>query len=64
MEEKDAEKVAKAECTFGEMTSHKLDVRGVTMSATDNLFATNSFDCVKVWSVDLASGEGLQIDCK
>ena len=41
-----------------------MDIRGVVMSATDNLFATNSFDSVKVWNVDLAAGEGLQIECK
>lgn len=39
--------------TFGDLTSHKQPVRGVSMSANDSLFATNSFDSVKVWQVDL-----------
>ena len=38
---------------FGELTNHKQPVRGVSMSANDSMFATNSFDSVKVWSVDL-----------
>ena len=39
--------------TFGEITSHKQPVRGVSMAANDSIFATNSFDSVKVWQVDL-----------
>ena len=39
--------------TFGDLTSHRQPVRGVAMSANDSLFATNSFDSVKVWQVDL-----------
>ena len=39
--------------TFGQIECHKQGVRGVTVAANDQMFATNSFDSVKVWSVDL-----------
>ena len=67
MEAGEASEVAKVECVYGELPSHKMEVRGVAMSATDNYFATNSFDSVKVWNVDLhtaQSGNGLNIECK
>ena len=38
---------------LGEMSGHRLPIRGVQLSANDHLFATNSFDSVKVWTVDL-----------
>lgn len=38
---------------FGDLSSHKLPIRSVQMSANDHLFATSSFDSVKVWTVDL-----------
>lgn len=38
---------------FGQLTSHRTPIRGVAISANDQLFATNSFDSVKVWSCDL-----------
>ena len=39
--------------SFGQIECHRQGVRGVVVSANDQLFATNSFDSVKVWSVDL-----------
>ena len=39
--------------TYGQMECHKQPVRGVCVSANDQVFATNSFDSVKVWTVDL-----------
>jgi hypothetical protein len=30
-----------------------MPIRGVILSPNDQIFATNSFDSVKVWSVDL-----------
>jgi len=39
--------------TYGQLDCHKQPVRGVTVAANDGIFATNSFDSVKVWSVDL-----------
>jgi len=53
MESTESTEVAKVECVYGELPSHKMEIRGVTMSTTDNYFATNSFDSVKVWNVDL-----------
>lgn len=38
---------------FGQLTSHRTPIRGVTISANDQLFTTNSFDSVKVWTCDL-----------
>ena len=38
---------------YGALECHKQGVRGVAVAANDQLFATNSFDSVKVWSVDL-----------
>jgi len=38
---------------YGELSSHKTPIRGISMAPNDQLFATNSFDSVKVWSVDL-----------
>jgi U3 small nucleolar RNA-associated protein 12 len=67
LEAKDASKVAKIESTYGELECHKMDIRGIVISATDNMFATNSFDSVKVWSVELNANledGGLDIDCK
>ena len=53
MESTESTEVAKVECVYGELPSHKMEIRGVTMSTIDNYFATNSFDSVKVWNVDL-----------
>ena len=53
--------------TFGDLTSHKQPVRGVSMSANDSLFATNSFDSVKVWQVDLqqySKTNNIDVHCK
>lgn len=53
--------------TFGEIASHKEPVRGVCMAANDSMFATNSFDSVKVWSVDLfmySQKNKLEVQCK
>ena len=44
-----------------------MPIRGVTMSANDQLFATNSFDSVKVWSCDLfqySQKNNIEIQCK
>lgn len=62
----ETEDLAKVDCVYGEMTSHKQEIRGVVMSSTDRLFATNSFDSVKIWQVDLApqNHTGYQIECK
>lgn len=53
--------------TYGELHTHQMAVRGVQVSPNDSSFVTYSFDCVKVWSVDLfrstQSGE-LTIECK
>jgi len=35
------------------MQSHELAIRGVSISPNDGLFATHSFDSIKVWTVDL-----------
>lgn len=51
-EEKSAEKFSLKQ-TYGELECHKQGVRGVCISANDQVFATNSLDSVKVWSVDL-----------
>jgi hypothetical protein len=40
---------------LGEMQSHELAIRGVAVSPNDGIFATHSFDSLKVWSVDLFS---------
>jgi len=53
--------------TFGQMECHKTAVRGVVVSSNDSLFVTNSFDSVKVWSVDLfmySQRNNLQIQAK
>ena len=39
--------------TYGDINSHQLAIRGVAISPNDAIFATHSFDCIKVWSVDL-----------
>lgn len=39
--------------TIGDMTSHQMAIRGVVVSPNDAIFATHSFDCLKVWTVDL-----------
>ena len=39
--------------TYGVLDCHKQGVRGVYISSNDQVFATNSLDSVKVWSVDL-----------
>lgn len=42
-------------------------MRGVVISTNDQMFATNSFDSVKVWTVDLyryAKRNSLQISAK
>ena len=42
-------------------------MRGVVISTNDQMFATNSFDSVKVWTVDLyryAQRNSLQISAK
>ena len=38
---------------IGTLFAHKTAIRGISMSANDQLFCTNSFDSVKVWTVDL-----------
>jgi U3 small nucleolar RNA-associated protein 12 len=63
----DASTVAKVKTSFGQMTSHRMPIRGVALSANDSIFATNSFDSVKVWSVDLfmySQKNSLQLQCK
>ena len=44
---------AKELSTIGHMQSHELAIRGVAVSPNDGLFATHSFDAIKVWTVDL-----------
>ena len=39
--------------TIGDMSAHQLAIRGVVVSPNDAIFATHSFDCLKVWTVDL-----------
>ena len=39
--------------TIGEMSAHQMAIRGVVVSPNDAIFATHSFDCLKVWTVDL-----------
>ena len=65
-EEEKTEKI-NLKSTFGQMECHKQGVRGVVISANDQVFATNSFDSVKVWSVDLfmySQKNNLQIQAK
>jgi WD40 repeat protein len=62
-----SEEAMSSKTEFGQLTSHKTAIRGVTMSANDQLFATNSFDSVKVWSVDLfqySQKQNIEIQCK
>lgn len=35
------------------MSAHQMAIRGVAVSPNDAIFATHSFDCLKVWTVDL-----------
>ncbi len=37
---------------FGEMESHKLPIRGITIAENDGILATHSFDSVKIWKID------------
>ena len=39
--------------TLGEMSAHQMAIRGVVVSPNDAIFATHSFDSLKVWTVDL-----------
>ena len=64
---KDSDKSQKLKSTFGEMEAHQQGVRGIAISANDNLFATNSFDSVKLWSVDLfmyANKNKFSVQCR
>jgi WD40 repeat protein len=47
------EEASKQLGVIGELHTHETPIRGVTLSPDDSLFATFSFDCLKVWSVDL-----------
>ena len=52
---------------IGDFHTHQMGVRGVAISPNDAMFATHSFDSLKVWSVDLfqsnQKGE-LTIECR
>lgn len=52
-EEEEEKKQFSLKQTYGDLECHKQGVRGVAVSPNDQVFATNSFDSVKVWSVDL-----------
>lgn len=53
--------------SIGDFYTHQMGVRGVAISPNDAMFATHSFDSLKVWSVDLfqsnKKGE-LTIECR
>lgn len=66
-EEEEKKQQFKVKQTYGELECHKQGVRGVAVAPNDQVFATNSFDSVKVWSVDLfmyAQRNNLQIQAK
>jgi hypothetical protein len=65
--ELDLEHGHKEKSVLGSLTTHEMAIRGVAISPSDSIFATHSFDCLKVWSVDLyqsnKKGE-LTIECR
>jgi len=49
---------------FGEFEGHRMPVRSVTIAQNDSMFATSSFDSIKLWSVDFFSKtESLTVKC-
>ena len=58
---------AKELSKLGDLPGHEMAIRGVAISPNDGLFATHSFDSLKVWSVDLFSANqkgAFSVQCK